>query len=720
MRVALPVAAHRVFDYWLPAGLAAHRGSILAVRLGKRTLCGVAIEFVDQSEVAPDRLLPIDHVIPNLPTLPEELIDLASFIAAYYQQPIGIVLAQMLPPLTGGGTTRMPLAARYRLTGAGTRALAGARGRALALRPLLASAQGASTTELRAMGEYAWRLLAAWRREAWVEGIAGPAAPASAPIELNDNQRAALSAALPDGGGFHTSLLQGVTGSGKTAVYLSAAAKVIGAARQALLLVPEIGLTPQLEQRIADALPNARVAMLHSRLGPAERRRQWLAAASGEADLIVGTRLAVFAPAPRLGLIVVDEEHDASFKQHEGVRYHARDVAIYRASRCNVPVILGSATPSLESYAQAMRGRYRWLKLPLRAPARSTLPPVRLVPARASGTVEGIGPALREAIDARLARREQSLLFINRRGYAPALLCPSCGWKASCPRCAARLVVHRDAGVLRCHHCGHASAMPNACPECGNQDLLPQGLGTQRLERALSDLYPDARILRIDRDSTRAKGSFASMREAVDAGAVDILVGTQMLAKGHDFARLTLVGVLGADNALYSAEFRGTERLFALLAQVAGRAGRRELPGEVLVQTDFPRHPLYEALAAHDFDRFAASLLTEREGLGLPPFGHLAVLSAEARSSKPLQVFLDAASARGRELAEPGGRGCEVYSPVPAALPRRAGMERAQVLVQSRDRSALQAFLPRWRAELERLAERRVRWTIDVDPLGFG
>jgi primosomal protein N' (replication factor Y) len=720
VRVALPVAAHRVFDYWLPAGLTVHRGSILAVKLGIRTLCGVAVELVDQSELAPDRLLPIDHVIANLPTLPDELIDLASFIAAYYQQPIGMALAQMLPPLTGDGTPRATWAARYRLTAAGAHALAGTRGRALTIRPLLASAQGASTAELRAMGEHAWRLLAAWRREGWIEGMAGPGAPASAAVELNVDQRAALLDALPDDGGFRTSLLQGVTGSGKTAVYLAAASRVIAAGRQALLLVPEIGLTPQLEQRIADALPGARVAMLHSRLGAAERRRQWLAAASGMADLIVGTRLAVFAPAPRLGLIVVDEEHDASFKQHEGVRYHARDVAIYRGSRRDVPVILGSATPSLESYAQATRGRYRWLKLPLRAPAQSALPPVRLVPARAPGTIEGIGPALREAIDARLDRHEQSLLFINRRGYAPALLCPGCGWKAPCPRCVARLVVHLDADELRCHHCGHASGMPHACPECGNQDLLPLGLGTQRLERALSDMYPAARILRIDRDTTRAKGSFASMREAVDAGAVDILVGTQMLAKGHDFARLTLVGVLGADNALYSAEFRATERLFALLAQVAGRAGRRELPGEVLVQTDFPRHPLYEALAAHDFDRFAVSLLAEREDLGLPPFGHLALLSAEARSMKPLQVFLTAASARGRELAEPGPRGCEVYSPVPAALPRRAGLERGQVLVQSRDRSALQAFLPGWRVELERLAERRVRWSIDVDPLGFG
>jgi primosomal protein N' (replication factor Y) len=279
--------------------------------------------------------------------------------------------------------------------------------------------------------------------------------------------------------------------------------------------------------------------------------------------------------------------------------------------------------------------------------------------------------------------------------------------------------VHRETAGLRCHHCGHAEALPHSCPNCGNQDLLPQGSGTQRLERALADLYPAARILRIDRDSTQGRQTFATMREAVDAGKVDILVGTQMLAKGHDFARLTLVGVLGADNALYSGEFRATERLFALLEQVAGRAGRRDLPGEVLVQTDFPQHPLYVALAAHDFDRFAATLLAERESLALPPFAHLALLLAEARSPEPVQAFLAAAAERGRELAAAAGA-CEVYSPTPAALPRRAGLERAQVLVQSRDRGSLQAFLPRWRAELERLAEHKVRWTLDVDPLGFG
>ncbi|MGH8849888.1 MAG: primosomal protein N' [Casimicrobiaceae bacterium] len=720
VRVALPVAVHQLFDYWSPAGLTVQPGSIVVARLGLRALTGVAVALADSSDVAPERLLPIEQVVPGLPPLPAELIELASFIAGYYQQPIGLCLAQMLPPLAARSVLRAPIAEHHRLTAAGRDALARARGRALTLRSLLQSAQGAATADIRPLGDYTWRLLGSWRRDGWVEAVPALAHASSRATELNADQRAALAEAIPDRAFFRPSLLQGVTGSGKTAVYLEAAGKVIAAGRQALLLVPEIGLTPQLEQRIADALPGTLVALLHSGLGAAERRRHWLAAASGHARLIVGTRLAVFAPAPDLGLIIVDEEHDGSFKQQEGVRYHARDVAIYRASRRAVPVILGSATPSLETYAQASRGRYRWLRLPLRATAQTALPPVRLVPNRAAEAIEGIGPALREAIRARLDRHEQSLLFVNRRGYAPALLCAGCGWKAQCPRCAARLVVHREAAGLRCHHCGHAATLPLACPECGNQDLLPLGTGTQRLERALGELYPTARIVRVDRDSTRGKGAFASMREAVEAGDIDILVGTQMLAKGHDFARLTLVGVLGADNALYSAEFRATERLFALLEQVAGRAGRRELAGEVLVQTDFPQHPLYAALAAHDFDRFASVLLAERDTLALPPFAHLALLLAEARSSEVLQAFVGAASERGRSLAATGAHACEVYPAVPAALARRAGLERAQVLVQSRDRAELQIFLPRWRGELERLAERRVRWSLDVDPLGFG
>jgi primosomal protein N' (replication factor Y) (superfamily II helicase) len=662
VRVALPVAAHQLFDYWLPAGLVPDPGSVLVVQLGRRRLHGVAVEIVESSEVAPERLIPVDEVLSDVPPIPTDLRELAGFVSTYYQEPIGLCLAQMLPPLTFGKGRRER------------------------------------------------------RVEPLLEVVARVHAP---PRGLNPDQRAALDAAVAEPFAFRPSLLQGVTGSGKTEVYLAAAARVIDAGRQALLLVPEINLTPQLEQRIASALPTVRVAALHSRLGALERRTRWLAAARGEIQLLVGTRLAVFTPLSRLGLIVVDEEHDASFKQQDGVRYHARDVAIFRAQLRGVPIILGSATPSLESYAQAKRGRYLWQKLPQRATAHSALPMVRLVPSRDPGNIEGIAPALQHAIAARLAKREQAMLFINRRGFAPSLLCAACGWKAMCPRCSARLVVHRDDAMLRCHHCGHTALLPASCPDCGNQDLLPLGFGTQRLERALTDLFPGARVLRVDRDSTRRKGSFVVMRDAIEAGEVDILVGTQMLAKGHDFPRMTLVGVLGADNALYSAEFRATERLFALLEQVAGRAGRGALAGEVLVQTDFPDHPLYKALVGHDYDRYAEALLAERRSLGLPPFAHLALLAAEAKTRAPMMSFLDAAAERGRAVIAAHACRCELYPPVPAGLARRAGMERGQVLVQSKDRRSLQAFLPLWRGELELLSERRVRWGIDVDPLSF-
>jgi primosomal protein N' (replication factor Y) (superfamily II helicase) len=656
VRVALPVAPNQLFDYWLPDGLTVQPGSVVQARLGRRRIAGVVVDVIASSEVTPERLVPIDELNTAIPPLPDDVCALARFVSTYYQEPIGMCFAQLLPPLG-------------------------------AVRRVAADA-------------------------------APPPTRGGGPV-LNADQCAAVVAALPEPPAFVPTLLQGVTGSGKTEVYLAAAARMIAAGRQALMLVPEINLTPQLVDRIVAALPGIRAVVLHSRLAAGERRTQWLAAANGDADLVVGTRLAVFTPMPRLGLIIVDEEQDTSFKQQEGVRYHARDVAIYRARLRDVPIVLGSATPSLESYAQATRGRYRWLKLPRRAVDRATMPTVRLVPNRTAGGVDGIGPALQAAIATRLARNEQSLLFINRRGFAPSLLCAACGWKAMCPRCAARLVVHRDAGNLCCHHCGHTTKIPVACPECGNQDLLPLGSGTQRLERAIAELYPAARIVRVDRDSTRRKASFAAMRNAIAEGEVDIMIGTQMLAKGHDFPQLTLVGVLGADNALYSAEFRATERLFALLEQVAGRAGRGALAGEVLVQTDFADHPVFTALVAHDYDRFAATLLAERKTLGLPPFAHLALLSAEAKRKAALDDFLSLAAAKGRALAAAEGGTCEVFSPVPAAMPRRAGLERAQVLAQSTNRRALQNFLPRWRDELARIEARSVRWNLDVDPIGF-
>jgi primosomal protein N' (replication factor Y) len=659
-RVSLPVPAATPFDYWVPDGLAVEPGSAVRVRLGRRRLVGVAIDLVGESEVPPEQLMPLDEVVVGLPPLSAEVLELARFVSSYYHAPLGQCLALALPSLT---------------------------------RPR--------------------------RRASPLQNDAAPSAPSHAVHALNDEQRAAAAAIAAARGRFTPFLLRGVTGSGKTAVYLDAAARVIAEGGQVLLLVPEINLTPQLAERVRVTLGNASVAVLHSGLPAGARRAHWESAATGSADIVLGTRLAVFAIMPRLGLIVVDEEHDASYKQQEGVRYHARDVAVFRARTRGVPIVLGSATPSLETHWSASSGRYMALALTRRAGAHPALPPVRRVARRDGNAVEGVGAELQAAIRERLARREQTLLFVNRRGFAPSLLCAGCGWKAECARCDARLVVHRDPPGLRCHHCGHAQALPRACPHCGNQDLLPLGSGTQRLERAVATLFPQARVVRVDRDATRRKGAFDGMRDAITRGDADILVGTQMLAKGHDFPRLTLVGVLGADNALYSGEFRATESLFALLEQVAGRAGRGDEPGEVIVQTDFPDHPVYAALAAHDYAALASSLLSERKSLSLPPFAHLALLRAEARREAAVQAFLDNAVRLGRSLAGETAPACEVYAPVPATLPRRAGLWRSQVLVQAPRRAPLHALLDAWLPALTALDTASVRWSVDVDPQSF-
>jgi primosomal protein N' (replication factor Y) (superfamily II helicase) len=437
--------------------------------------------------------------------------------------------------------------------------------------------------------------------------------------------------------------------------------------------------------------------------------RNWLAAHSGDARILLGTRLSVFTPLPALGLIIVDEEHDASFKQTEGFCYSARDVAVVRARQRDVPVILGSATPALETYYNAIKGRYVLLELPLRINARP--PRIASIPMRGAAAPDGLSSQLLDAIAQRLARGEQTLIFINRRGFAPVLMCHSCGWLSGCHRCSAQLVLHMPARELHCHHCGHRARVPNACPNCGNPALAPLGQGTQRVETALVQQFPSARILRIDRDSTRRKHAWTTMRDLIRAREVDILVGTQILAKGHDFPHLALVGVLNADAMLYSADFRASERLYALLTQVAGRAGRGEADGEVLIQTEFPEHPLYGALRAQDQARFASALLDERRRAGFPPYVHQALLRAEAPKVESALRFLDHAKEIGRTLG-----GVDLYDPVPATMVRLAGRERAQLLVQSTSRPGLHTFLSAWRDMLLHEKSRAARWTLEIDP----
>ncbi|HSM22265.1 MAG TPA: primosomal protein N', partial [Rubrivivax sp.] len=487
--------------------------------------------------------------------------------------------------------------------------------------------------------------------------------------------------------------------------------------------VPEINLTPQLEARVRARFPGRVLVSLHSGLTPAQRLRHWLLAHLGRADLVLGTRLAVFASMPRLGLVVVDEEHDPSFKQQEGARYSARDLAVWRAHRLGVTVLLGSATPSLESWQRALEGRYLRLALDRRI-GGGVMPAVKLVDMtrlpRETQQERVLAPPLLAAIGERIERGEQSLLLLNRRGYAPVLHCSACGWKSGCPHCSAWRVFHKADRTLRCHHCGLTERVPRACPDCGNLDIAPLGRGTEKLQEQLAALLPGARVARLDADSTRGVGALQQQLGAVHAGEVDVLVGTQMLAKGHDFRRVTLVAAVNPDAALFSSDFRAPERLFALLMQAAGRAGRdaaQAARSEMWVQTWHPRHPLYAALKAHDYEAYATAQLAERRAAGLPPFASLALLRAEARTVDVARAFLHDASA----LAA-AHEGVTVYPPVPPPVAKVADVERMQMLVESPSRVALQRMLAAWLPGLHELRARHkglLRWAVDVDPLAI-
>jgi len=592
--------------------------------------------------------------------------------------------------------------------------------------------QPCNLAQLKSLSATAGKQLKALVAEGWVESVASTRSPLLNPLPqageeaneishifngahtLTGEQQLAVDV-VTAAQGYACFLLHGITGSGKTEVYVHLMHDVLQRGGQVLLLVPEINLTPQLENYFRSRFPDVNLVSLHSGLSEGERLHNWQQAQAGAAQIVLGTRLAVFAELPRLALIIVDEEHDSSFKQQDGLRYSARDVAIFRANQRGVPIVLGSATPSLESYHNAQSGRYRMLKLTGRALAEARLPAVRCININQTVMHHGISENLLREIGQRLARREQSLLFINRRGYAPVLMCTSCGWLSGCKHCAGKMVLHLNDKRLRCHHCGYQLHVPHTCPSCGDADLHPVGSGTQRVESVLQERFPEARILRVDRDSTRNKRAWQTMREQIHANEVDILVGTQMLAKGHDFPALTLVGVLNPDSALYSSDFRAAEKLFAQLAQVAGRAGRADKPGEVIIQTAFPDHPLFVALQAHDFEGWAAAQLAERQMAGFPPFMYQVMLRAEGKQETGVYAFLNQA----RDAAVALQFAVEILGVVPAALPRRANHIRAQLLIQGAKRRDLQQFLRAWQPLLDALPAQKLRWSLDIDPLEF-
>lgn len=755
VRVALDTPADDAFDYSAPDGACPAPGEMVMVPFGRRSVAAVVLAEIESTDVPADRLRAVSGLARWLAPLPPDWIALMRFAAAYYHRRLGEVMLPALPPALRDPEGWSRLAARvrtehYRLVpGSGDALLAAVPARARSVRALAlalveAQERGEPLTheDARALCTAAPARLADWIAQGWVqpESVDRPllatgaqaeaAAEAEAsgspsPPSLNEEQNAAV-AEIAQASGFTPFLLHGVTGSGKTEVYLHAMAQVLSRDpdAQVLLLVPEINLTPQLRERVASRFPNLPVALLHSGMADQERTLHWIAAHRGEARIVLGTRMAVMASLPALKLIVVDEEHDTSYKQQEGLRYSARDLAVWRAKQLGIPIVLGSATPSMESWWRAEQGAYRKLVLRERAQAEAVLPSVRLIDLneerqRQRELFEGLAAPLLQGIEQRLARGEQSLLFLNRRGYAPVIACDSCGWLSGCPRCSAYLVLHRPERCLRCHHCGLEARVPHHCPDCGNVDIAPLGRGTQRIEEALAARFPQARIARIDADSTRRKGSAQAMFDEVHAGEVDILVGTQMIAKGHDFQRVTLVGIVHPDAAMFSHDFRAAEHLFASLMQVSGRAGRAGLRGEVLIQTRYPDAPALQALVRHDYDGFAATQLRERRQAGLPPFAHQALLTAEHRELERALAFLRAAAVALTEGEEAGSSEIFVQDPVPMSMVRIAGRERAQMLIEGGGRPALQRFLSGCNVHLPAVAAqvKGVRWQLEIDPL---
>lgn len=672
LKIALDTPLDTAFDYrWVKPSVTEDLpkvGQFALVPFGRREVIGLILSVHTSTDVPSDKLRDVIAVRSQLSPLSAAWIELCRFAAEYYQRPVGEVVIPSCPKN---------------------------------LRVIKPTALDKALKKIAAMAP-------------------ATSLAATSPMQLNTEQQQVVEA-LSAETGFKASLLFGVTGSGKTEVYLQSADRILrrsiktGEPAQILIMVPEINLTPQLETNIRNRFPDLHIATMHSQLAEGERMQQWLAAHSGKASIVLGTRLSVLASMPYLKLIVVDEEHDPSYKQQDGLRYSARDLAVWRARQLDIPIVLGSATPSVESWQHAATGRYRKLTLTHRAAINASLPAVGLIDMERNKAPDGLSAPLIAAIKLRLEKGEQSLLFLNRRGYAPVINCDACGWISNCRRCTAFMVLHKPERRLRCHHCSAETRIPSACPTCGNVDLQPLGRGTQKIEETLQQLFPAARILRIDADSTRKKGSAQIAFDSVHRGDVDILLGTQMVAKGHDFQRLTLVGVINPDTALFSQDYRAGERLFAQLMQVAGRAGRaaKKAEGnasEVLIQTRYPAHPLYRALLQHDYPGFAETTLKERRDAGLPPFIFQALLRAEARELQKALDFLEQA----RHLLADAS--ITLNDPVPMNMVRVAGVERAQLLIECASRAQLQAFLKPWVDSLRKMKS-RIRWSLEVDPV---
>ena len=738
LKIALDLPLDRLFDYLNlcqneDAGKNVQIGQRVLVPFGKRSQIGIVVAKLDASDFALEKLKPITQAFVDEPAIDAETLALIKFSADYYQYPFGQALLSALPARLrqiAPAVSRKHYA--YKLTELGRQAdLEQIPKKQQVMRRVLAALQASellSEAALDAISSSARKVA----KQLVLDGLASaqqvlatarvPDIQIAPQPELNEEQALAVEQIVQASQVFKAWLIHGITGSGKTEVYIRLIQHALQQNdAQVLVLVPEINLTPQLEARFRSRLPNFQLVSLHSNLSESERLHNWQLAQSGIAKIVIGTRLSIFTPLPQLKLIIIDEEHDGSYKQQDSMRYHARDVALVRAKRLNIPVVLGSATPALESWHNAtasklQANKYGLLSLRQRAVTAAQLPNIECIDTTKVHLQQGLTPQLIAALKLRLARKEQSLLFINRRGYSPVLLCSACHWIAPCTRCSSKMVVHLGQRKLRCHHCGHEQRIPNQCPSCGNADLHPTGHGTQRLEQTLAQLLPTARIARVDRDSISRKDALVEILDQVHNQEIDILVGTQMLAKGHDFPNLTLVGVIDTDSALHSPDFRASERLFAQLMQVAGRAGRADKAGQVIIQTQFPDHALFNALRVQDYVSYANAMLQEREQVQFPPYVFMALLRAEANDFSLVQQFLRHAF----ELARNLSHDVLVYDPVRPQMERLKGMERAHVLMQASHRPALQHLLKQLCSQLRALPmAAKVRWAVDVNPLEF-
>ncbi|PIT15619.1 primosomal protein N' [Snodgrassella alvi] len=720
-QLALNVPLYSLLTYACPIALPA--GTRVAVRFRKRLVAAIVWESNVQPEIDISKILPIETIFSDGWQLPADWRALLSFTARYYHYPLGQAVMAALPKglrqpeavplprqemmytLSTSGRLQPPPPARFH--------------KQHALWQCLQSAP-ATLQQLKTRHTQAAHYLNQWQQQGWVQTTPVPACGSipTSQHQLNQQQQHASTSIQAKAGQFAPFLLYGITGSGKTEVYFDIMAKVLQQGKQVLFLLPEINLTPQLMQRVHQRFPHTVTVVLHSQTAPGQRTSNYLQAALGQAALVIGTRLAVFTPMHNLGLIVVDEEHDYSFKQESELRYQARDLAVWRARQTNCPIVLGSATPSLESWYKTQQGDYQLLQLSERAHASAQLPQIHLLDIRRLALDNGLSDIIKQKLQANFANGGLSMVYLNRRGFAPALFCAACGHTFGCPNCSAKMVLHQHASQLRCHHCDYHQRIPPCCPECGNQDLTAVGQGTQRIEENLQHLLPNARILRVDRDSTAHRQDWAEIYSRIMQRQVDVLVGTQMLAKGHDFPHLNLVVVLNADNSLYSADFRAPERLFAELMQVSGRAGRADCRGDVWVQTRQPEHKVYQALAAQNYVTFATAELAERQELGMPPFSHMAAIRADAKTMREAQELLRQAL-QGIEQQQSLPACVSVFGPVPMLMARLAGYERAQVFLESKNRRDLHHSISIWQSWLQHLEKiyPQTRWLIDVDPL---